>query len=419
MPFAVDRTRKLGRGLKSLLGEPEDEGDVAVATAESDAETAAPVRAGPASVPSGGFSVTGNGHSNGHGHGHAHTNGNGHPGGHVPTPAQVAAPVARTAPLPPDAAPAPAGDRLLQLPVNVLRPNPFQPRSDFDEAGLDELADTIRTSGVLSPLLVRRAPDGGYELIAGERRLRAAKRAGLASVPVLLRQAGDAEALEHALIENLQRRDLNPIEKARAIGEFLSKRNLPGAEAEKRLGMSRSELSNHLRLLKLAPAVQEAVRAGTVGYGHARALLGIEDPARQLEVAERVRTEGLSVRQVEAFVRGESMTLPVTDAAPVAAADDTATAPADGAVVDATPAADTARAGKTAPAARSAKAGAAKPRDAQIRELEDEMTAAVGLRVTIKPARKGSHAGVVSIAYGSLDDFDRVRGLLTGVQPGA
>jgi ParB family chromosome partitioning protein len=267
----------------------------------------------------------------------------------------------------------PPGERVIEVPADQIKPNPFQPRTEFDEAGLDELADSLKTCGVLSPLLVRKTAEG-YELIAGERRLRAARRAGFARVPVVVRKVTDAEAIEHALIENLQRRDLNPMEKARALHEYLQMRGLTQAEGEKRLGMSRSEVANHVRLLKLTPAVQESVRSGALSYGHARALVAVEDPARQSELARRTIAEQLSVRQLEELLK-----------APGAAA------------------------------AKPAKGG--KSKSPQIRELEDEFSAALGVKVSIRSGRNGK-TGLISIPFSSLDAFDRIRLAITGQSGG-
>jgi len=270
---------------------------------------------------------------------------------------------------------APSADAILHVAPDSIRPNPFQPRTDFDETGLAEMAESIKTCGILSPLLVRRAPDGSFELIAGERRLRAAKRAGLDKVPVHVRKVTDSEALEQALVENLQRRDLNPIEKAVSLAEYLRMHGLSQTEAEKRLGMSRSELANHIRLLKLAPAVQEMARRGILSYGHARALLGVDNPLKQKELAETAVAQQWSVRQIEEHLK---------------------------AAAEAKPEAVEPKPAKAAPAG-----------DPQIRELEDEFTRSLGVKVNIKPGRK-ANCGVITIPYAGLDDFDRIRAALTG-----
>ncbi len=193
--------------------------------------------------------------------------------------------------------------RAADLPIAEIRLNPRQPRRRFSEAALDELAASIKRTGLLQPVLVRKVSHG-YELIAGERRLRAAKRAGLTHLPVIFRRGTDQEQLELALIENLQREDLSPIEEAlgyeRLVREFL----LTQEEIARKVGKERSTVTNLIRLLKLPKPVQELVNEKAISMGHARALLGLEDPRRQEALAKRVEKEGLSVRQVEQMIRG-------------------------------------------------------------------------------------------------------------------
>jgi ParB family transcriptional regulator, chromosome partitioning protein len=195
------------------------------------------------------------------------------------------------------------------VPVSAIHVNPRQPRRRFSESALEELANSIREMGVLQPLLVRKT-DRGLELIAGERRLRAAKGAGLAQVPVLVRASTDLDQLEVALVENLQRQDLNPIEEAQGYSRLSTEFALTQEEIAKKVGKERSTVSNLLRLLQLSPPVQEMLSAGTLSMGHARALLPLEDARRQETLAQRIEKEGLSVRQVESLVR--TMTKPTS-----------------------------------------------------------------------------------------------------------
>lgn len=188
-----------------------------------------------------------------------------------------------------------------QVAVDLIAPNPFQPRRTFPEQTLQELADSIRITGVLQPILVRRA-DGKYQLVAGERRLRAAKLAGLERVPAVVRDLGDREALELAVTENVMREDLNAIEVAHAYNSLQEMFQLSHEEIAERIGVNRTTVTNTLRLLRLSQPVQEMVAKGDVSAGHARALLGFESADRQEELARLIIKRGLSVRQVESVV---------------------------------------------------------------------------------------------------------------------
>lgn len=192
---------------------------------------------------------------------------------------------------------------LLRLPITSIRPNVYQPRVDFDEAELDELAASVAEVGVLQPVLVRRVDVGRYELVAGERRWRAAQRAGLTHVPALVREVSDRGALEEAVVENLHRADLNALEEAAAYRQLIDEFGLSQEEVARRVGKTRPAVANTLRLLQLSPVIQRLVRSGALGAGHARALLGLSDAREQLELAERVVADELSVRQVEEAVR--------------------------------------------------------------------------------------------------------------------
>ena len=203
--------------------------------------------------------------------------------------------------LPPPAEPE-GGARLLELPVEALSPNPHQPRRGFSQGALDELARSIRTSGILQPIVARRRGER-YEILVGERRWRAAQRAGLTRVPVLVREASDAEALELALVENLLREDLNPLEEADAYQRLMAEFGWTQDELAARIGKDRSSIANALRLRRLPEAIQEDLRAGRLTMGHARALLGLPTAAAQLRLRERILAQDWSVRATEAGVR--------------------------------------------------------------------------------------------------------------------
>ncbi|MGH9283479.1 MAG: ParB/RepB/Spo0J family partition protein, partial [Acidimicrobiales bacterium] len=194
----------------------------------------------------------------------------------------------------------------VEVPVSRIVPNSFQPRRHFDEESLASLSDSIRELGVLQPVLVRPAEDELYELVAGERRWRAAKRAGLQSIPALVRQVGDDASLEQALVENVHRQDLNPLEEAAAYRQLLEDFNLTHEELATRVGKSRAAITNTLRLFQLPPTIQRLVAEGQLAEGHARALLGTPDRAFQESLARRAVSEGLSVRAVEDAVRARN-----------------------------------------------------------------------------------------------------------------
>lgn len=187
--------------------------------------------------------------------------------------------------------------------ISRIVPNPDQPRRTFDEDSLDELAASIRELGVVQPLTLRLADDGNYQIIAGERRWRAASRAGLLSVPAYVRTASDSEMTEMALIENIQREDLNAIEVALGFKKLIDTYNLTQERLSERLGKKRATIANHLRLLRLPAEIQLGLRDRKLDMGHARAILAIEDPKIQLRIYKRILKEGLSVRAVEELAR--------------------------------------------------------------------------------------------------------------------
>ncbi len=189
-----------------------------------------------------------------------------------------------------------------EIPLAELESNPLQPRRRFESVALEELAATIRTHGVLTPVVVRRASHG-YQIVAGERRVRAARLAGLTRIPAIVKEASNAQALEMALVENLQREDLNPVEAAEAYRRLIEEFGLTQEEVAARLGRDRSSVANALRLLRLPRRLREDLAAGTLSEGHARALLGLEKAADQLKARDLVVKRGLTVRATEALVR--------------------------------------------------------------------------------------------------------------------
>jgi len=205
-----------------------------------------------------------------------------------------------------------------ELLLASIKPNRFQPRDHFDEEALGLLADSIREVGVLQPVLVRPVGEGEYELIAGERRWRAARRVGLQTIPALVRETDDAAALEHALVENLHRDNLNPLEEAAAYQQLIEDFGLTHDEVAARVGRSRATVSNTLRLMQLPPAIQKTLQDGKLTMGHARALLGSPDRAFQEQLAKRIVDEDLSVRATEDAIRehqGEGSATPDAGAA--------------------------------------------------------------------------------------------------------
>jgi ParB family chromosome partitioning protein len=252
-------------------------------------------------------------------------------------------------------APAPAEKQTHEVPLADIRPNPRQPRSEFDEAALEELTASVRAQGVLQPLLVRPRGEGGYELIAGERRLRAAERAGLMAVPVVVREASDGDSLELALIENVQRDDLSPLEQAAAYQRLVDEFGHTQEEIARRVGKSRPAVANTLRLLRLPESVRTELARGRLTAGHARALLALDDPQAQLRTAREIVARQMSVREAERSV---------------------------------TP-----------------RKSAAKPatRDPHRQAAERELSLALGTRVRLRPRGRG---GTIEIEYYSHEELD-------------
>ena len=204
----------------------------------------------------------------------------------------------------------------LQLDLTLLKPNPFQPRKSMDAAGLEELRDSIQNHGVLQPVVVRRHGPVEYELISGERRWRAARLAGLQHIPAVIREATDDEMLELALVENVQRRDLDPLERAKGFQSLMVDLNITQEEVAAKVGLKRSTVANHLRLLELPEKVQEAVARGIITMGHARALIAVKDPEDQLSMLSEVVRRDLSVRDIERAVRESAAKLERPGATP-------------------------------------------------------------------------------------------------------
>ncbi len=235
----------------------------------------------------------------------------------VRTPSPVAAPIA----VPPVVA-APPGLAETRVDIDRIRPNPRQPRRDFDEVALEELARSLKADGLLQPVIVRPADDGRFELVAGERRWRAAQRAGLLKIPAIVRDVPDERLLELALIENLQREELNAIEEAQAYRVLIEDLKLTQQEVADRVGKQRSTVANALRLLQLAPKVQAMVRDRSLSMGHARAIASLASAGEQLAIAERTVKQGLSVRQVETLVARAAQSKSATSAGADATARD-------------------------------------------------------------------------------------------------
>jgi len=247
------------------------------------------------------------------------------------------------------------------LPVAALDPNPYQPRQGMEPADLESLKASILEHGVLQPIVVRRKDDR-YQIIAGERRFRAAQGAGLAEVPVIIREASDDDMLELALVENLQREDLDPIEKATSFRAYMEKTHRTQETASIRLGVERSSLANIIRLLELPAEVQAMLRSGLLAMGHARAILTVDSPKHQIAIAERVAREGLSVRQVERL------------AAPIATA------------------------------TRKTKK---RTKGANVRDLEGKLREALGTKVLVEEGPK-SGTGKIIIEFYSHEDLERI-----------
>lgn len=256
----------------------------------------------------------------------------------------------------------------LTAPIEKIRANPSQPRQDFDEADLESLTASIAEKGVIQPIIVRPAPDGsdGYQIIAGERRWRAAQRAQLHEMPIIIREMTDQEVIEVAIIENVQRADLNPVEEALGYQMLMHNFGHTQEQVSDVLGKSRSHIANMLRLLKLPEGVLTLLRAGDLSIGHARALIPFHDP---LGLAEKILAEKMSVREVESYIKqGAKLESSSKPTAPV--------------------------------------------KDSDTRALEADLKANLGLPVVIKHS-EGTEKGQMVISYKSLDDLDRLCAILS------
>jgi ParB family transcriptional regulator, chromosome partitioning protein len=266
-----------------------------------------------------------------------------------------------------DSPPIPFREGLAQIPIGQIQPNPYQPRKVFNEASIEELARSVREHGIVQPLVVSRTADSRYRLIAGERRLRAAERAGLQTVPAVIKELmKEGDALQIALIENIQREDLNPIEEAAAYHQLHDEFGLTQEEISRRVGKERSTVTNFLRLLRLPDSVKKLLAGGQLSMGHARALLAIDSARRQEALAERIVKNNLNVRQTEMLAAA------------------TATRPS---------------------------ANRDKSKDVFTRDAEEKLTRALRTKVDIDRRRRG---GVIHIRFASEDDLIRIFDEMTG-----
>jgi ParB family chromosome partitioning protein len=263
----------------------------------------------------------------------------------------------------PDAEPAPGSEDFFLCDIGLIRPNRFQPRRQFAEEELEELSGSIRKQGVLQPLVVRRS-EAGFELIAGERRLRAARRAGLAQVPVVVKSVDDDQMLELSLVENIQRENLNPIEEAEAYHRLIHQFQLTQDQAAARVGKSRSAVANMVRLRQLPEEIKAGILSGSLSMGHARALLGAENTAQQLAAWRAVVARRLSVRETEALVR------------------------------------------RLRSEKKKGRAAAKTPEAAQLASLSEELSRHLGTKVVIR--KSGREAGRVEIEFYTLDALDQL-----------
>ena len=267
----------------------------------------------------------------------------------------------------------------LCVPIGQVESNPFQPRHDFEEDEIQSLCDSLRAHGLLQPIVVRRAGDG-YQLVAGERRLRAAVKAGWSEVPVQVVEADDRQIAELALVENLQRKDLNPLEKAASFQRYLQEYDCTQEELAARLKLDRSTVSNFIRLLELPSQVQQSLRQGKITQGHARSLLPLGDEREQMALCRRIQEEGLSVRQTEALVQE---TIEQADAEPLSLV-----------------------------AGDGCKPSPRRPTSEHVAVLEQEFRAALGARVRISHTARGK--GKLVIHFTGHEEFERIRQHICG-----
>jgi ParB family transcriptional regulator, chromosome partitioning protein len=282
------------------------------------------------------------------------------------------------------------GSAFQEIPVASIRPNPLQPRSHFDEEAMSSLAASIREVGLLQPILVRDLGEGQFELVAGERRWRAARRAGLQTIPVIVQTVSDSSSLEHALVENLHRADLNALEEAAAFHQLIDDFGYTHEQVATRVGRSRTVVTNTLRLLQLPAGVQRSIADGQLTAGHARALLGTPDRGFQEELARRVVAEGLTVRAVEDEVRVHSQPLPVPE--------DLRTEPAE----------EDAVSGGQPPSGGPSRARSTLPAPGVL-ELEELLSSHLNTRVKVE---MGAKKGRVVVDFATLEDLERIYRLM-------
>jgi ParB family chromosome partitioning protein len=266
---------------------------------------------------------------------------------------------------------------ILNVLVDRIKPNPDQPRRAFPEGPLNELADSIREKGIIQPILAEDQGDGTYIIVAGERRFRAAQIAGLDTIPVIPQELDANEKLEVALVENLQREDLNPIDQAIALKSVLDHTKCTQEELSQRIGISRPRIANTLRLLKLEPKIRTALTDGSLTAGHARALLSLDSAAKRKELFKRIQTEGLSVREAEVLAQPDDR--PTADSPQITEHQESLEVP-----------------GSPAPAPR---------KSVELQQIEDKLVHALGTRVVIRGTNK---SGKIEISYLSADDLERL-----------
>ncbi|MGH9293912.1 MAG: ParB/RepB/Spo0J family partition protein [Acidimicrobiales bacterium] len=286
--------------------------------------------------------------------------------------------------------------KLKALPLSQIRPNRHQPRRHFDEEALATLVDSIKAVGILQPVLVREAGDDSFELIAGERRLRAAHRAGMATIPALIHDVDDAASLERALVENLHREDLNALDEAGAYQQLIEDFGLTHEEVAQKVGRSRASVTNSLRLFQLPPAVQRHVRDGRLSAGHARALLATPDRSAQEDLAREAIEEGLSVRALETLVR-----------VPTRPEDEHAPEPSLGGIDDP----DRSNAPPSARRTENDRTLGPRLRPPGVLDLEELLGDHLNTRVSVE---MGAKRGRVVIDFATLDDLERIYRVIIG-----
>ncbi|MCA9267720.1 MAG: ParB/RepB/Spo0J family partition protein [Planctomycetales bacterium] len=279
-----------------------------------------------------------------------------------------------------EAAPAGGDTGVLLLGVDEIYDNPFQPRRDFSESEIQSLSESLKEHDMLQPILVRRMA-GGFQLIAGERRLRAARQAGWTHVPCQVKEADDRLVAELAIVENLQRQDLNAIEKALSFQRYIEQHHCTQDDLAQRIKVDRATIANMMRLLELPGQIKDAVAEKKLTAGHARALLPLGDERKQIEFADKIQTEGLSVRAIEQLVRE---TIDAEDREPLSVVgEDGVSRPVE-----------------------------APPKNAHLADLEQQLKTALGTKVEVR--QSGKKKGKIVIHFGSPEEFERIRAHLTG-----